>query len=352
LKINKRKIQKKEKMMMNKIISTVLLALAAATVVRAEESTYTNYGEAPERQSVQIPGGGGGTTEEPTSPVCIATPDASGKLCHPLNGELEDNETGQVATVCLEVVVDPEDPSGAPHLQVTFDAIGDWKLVANKFWYGEDITAVPKLSDGAPDLEAFEYFICNSTGYESWSFPAKIELSSCTHEAQVEFSMIAYAEVEKTDEEGVAVRSTAYKAYAYEHSMGYASTWLGWFDFKVDCVCGQEPPEEPKGECPTEPELYVSSPTKRECHAIVAGGNQQSMKAGEVCVEIVDNMLEVVFQADEYWQLLRSQLWVGQGEQADLEAIPRRKSGAPDTRKFKDFSCDWKGESRVSFKIN
>lgn len=332
-------------MKMNKIISTILLA-ATAFVVTAQETTYTNTGEAPERQRVDVPGG-----DAPA--VCVAAPDASGKLCHALNGELEDSEVGQVGTVCLEVVVDPDDPSAEPHLEVSFDALGDWKLVANKFWYGEDIREVPQLSDFSPDLEAFDYFVCNSTGYKSWSFPAKLDLSSCAHEAVVDFSMIAYAEVEKTDDEGLAVRSTAYKAFAYEHSLDYAGSWLGWFDFKVECECGSEPPEEPKGVCETgEVELSIQSPVKKECHAIVAGGNQQSMKAGEVCVEIVNNQLEVTFEADDFWSLLRSQLWVGYGDEAALDAIPRKKSGAPDTRKFKDFSCDWKGESKVTFKIN
>lgn len=70
-------------------------------------------------------------------------PDVSGKVCHTLNSELDEEA---VAQVCVELVNDPH------QFQVTFNANGEWKLITNKFWMGADITTVPKLSNGMPDL--------------------------------------------------------------------------------------------------------------------------------------------------------------------------------------------------------
>ncbi|CAB9521096.1 expressed unknown protein [Seminavis robusta] len=289
--------------------------------------------------------------------VCIATMDHSGKLCHTLNGEegVDSNVTEAVAQVCVEVVYN--EVTAKRQLQVTFDALGEWKLVTNKFWFGEDVSGVPKLGDGSTDLEAFEYFICNSTGIETWTYSVNLDLPACASNGMgaVEFSMIAFTEVELTDDEGLAIRSTAFRAFAYEHSLGYGDNWMGWFDFKIECECGEKP--DPRNYCPDDtPELYVKSTSPRECHAIVAGGDMQSMQAGEVCVEIdhEDGMLEVTFEAGTNWALLRSQLWVGFDTDAESawDSMPHKKSGAPDTKKFKDFACDWKGEKTVSFKIN
>ena len=76
-------------------------------------------------------------------------------------------------------------------------------------------------------------------------------------------------------------------------------------------------------------------------------------------VASIGQVLDVVFQADEHWSLIRNQLWVGQehgelaGDGTALQSLPKKKkTGAPDTRKFKNFGCDWEGQKRVNFEID
>jgi len=287
------------------------------------------------------------TAEGDGSNSCVKTTDGSGKLCHTLTGEMDDMQE-DVATVCVELV-DSE-------LKVSFEATGDWVMVTNKFWYDEDVSTIPRLSDGSVDMEAFDYYICNSTGFNEWTFPnAAVDLSDCSGASSLDLAMVAYAEVEKYGTNGKLVRSSAQKVFAYEHSVGYGSSWLGWFDFQVSCECGEDTPVTAHS-CPSDatPELYLKSAVSPECHAIVAGGDQQSMKAGSVCVAVVDGKLDVTFVADDLWALIRSQVWVGQdtGGDAALASMPMKASGVPDTKKFKNFACDWEGEKEVSFTVD
>ncbi|CAB9526149.1 expressed unknown protein [Seminavis robusta] len=290
--------------------------------------------------------------------ICVATMDHSGKLCHPLMSE--GDEAVEVATVCVEVTTGPED---IPQLSVTFSAAENYLLLTNKFWFGEDVTHVPRLSDGSTALDAFDYFFCNSTGIPEFSFDADFDdeedrvLCPAGKTGMEEFAMIAYVEVAKINPEtGRPVLGHKVRAFAYEHTVGYASTWMGWFDFEIDCDCGDPEDRNIQPEtCAGYPEIYLDSPVSPACHAIVAGGDMQSMKAGDVCVELVDEKLEVTFVADDNWALIRSQLWVGQDEGEDENALshmPQKKSGAPDTKKFKNFACDWEGEKTVSFTID
>ncbi|CAB9528953.1 expressed unknown protein [Seminavis robusta] len=292
-------------------------------------------------------------TDSPTraphpSGACIKTMDGSGKLCHSLMSDHEDAaDEEEVATICVELVDD--------QLKATFEAVGDWYMVTNKFWFDDEVGTIPRLGDGSVDMESFPYFLCNSTGFKEWSFDADFEpIEYCDRldVSSLQIAMVAYAEVEKPGRNGKMKRSTVQKVFAYEHSVGYGNTFLGWMDFEVDCECGKE--EEKM--CDTTPEIYLDSPISPACHAIVAGGaDQQSVKAGEVCVAINDDgKLDVTFTADHKWTLLRSQLWVGQDTEDGngLAAMPHKKSGAPDTRKFKNFACDWEGEKSVSFTID
>ncbi|CAB9512904.1 expressed unknown protein [Seminavis robusta] len=293
-------------------------------------------------------------TDNPPS-ICVATMDHSGKLCHAMMSE--GDEAVEVATVCVEVVNGPED---VPQLSVAFTAAENYLLLTNKFWFGEDVTHVPRLSDGSADLDSFDYFFCNSTGLPIFGFEADFDdeepLCPKGKTGMEEFSMIAYVEVAKIiPATGKPDLHHKIHAFAYEHSVGYASTWVGWFDFEIDCDCGKPTDRTVQPEtCAGYPEVYLESPVSPACHAIVAGGDMQSMEAGKVCVEVIDEKLEVTFVSSDKWALIRSQLWVGRdtGEEDALTQMPKKKSGAPDTRKFKNYACDWEGEEKVSFTID
>jgi hypothetical protein len=285
------------------------LMVATSATAQGSTSTAVNGGES---TAVSTHDG---------SNACVKTSDGSGKMCHTLTGEMDD-QLEDVATVCVELI--------DSQLRVSFEALGDWHMVTNKFWFDENVSTAPYLSDGSLDMEALPYFLCNSNGFSEWSFDAPFDFADCAGESFLDVSMIAYAEVEKVGANGKLKRSTVQKVFAFEHSVGYRSNFLGWFDFQVDCECGEDDRSGPASCADGTPELYLKSALSPACHAIVAGGDMQSMKAGSVCVDIVDGKLDVTFAADDAWALLRSQLWVGQdhGNGTALLEMPHKSSGS------------------------
>jgi len=303
----------------------------------------------PVRYSAAFPGGGFPAEEEEEEEVydnggggsvCLVTKaDGSGvpmdEHCQNLYADADADDDVALGSVCLHMA--------QGQLYATFDALpgSGYKLIKTKFWIGKDTTSAPKLSDGSLDLEAFEYFWCDSKGASRWSAPAEDTVLSCDIG---ELSMIAFAELETIQDDGTKV---TVDTYAFQHSMEFSDAWMGWFDFAVSCDCDEgtlAPTTSPSSmACPTTPEVVMKGSQEKECHAIVAGGDNQSMKAGTVCVQVVGQVLDIVFEADENWALLRNQLWVGQGENS-LATMPKKKgSDAPDTKKFKNFACDWEG---------
>jgi len=166
------------------------------------------------------------------SNACVKTSDGTGKFCHTLTGETED-----VATVCVEML-DEE-------LRVSFEAVGDWVMVTNKFWFDEEVNTAPRLSDGSLDMEGFPYYICNSTGFSEWTLDAPFDFEDCHGSSSLDVSMIAYAEVEKADANGKLQRSTSQKVFAYEHSVGYGSTFIGWLTSLLTVSAGRKNPQAP-----------------------------------------------------------------------------------------------------------
>jgi hypothetical protein len=130
---------------------------------------------------------------------------------------------------------------------------------------------------------------------------------------------------------------------------------MGWMDFRTSCDCEETSPIAPtmapsSRACPTTPKARVkTTPTDdMECHAVAAGGDSASIQAGTVCMQVGRGQtLIATFQAEFNWTLLRNQLFVGQGEHKSLETMPKKGGpGRPDTRKFKNYVCDWEGEKR------
>jgi hypothetical protein len=108
--------------------------------------------------------------------------------------------------------------------------------------------------------------------------------------------MMAFVEVAKIRSNGKPLVGCKVKAFTYEHSVGYARTWMGWFDYATLCDC--------KVDDTTSPEVWdgttkasLHSAVSPACRAIVAGGDMQSVKAGDVCVETVEAKLVFTFVA-------------------------------------------------------
>ena len=132
-------------------------------------------------------------TPEGSSELCLVTQDQSGQVCHNLLTH-EDDET-PLGSVCVHMVPTAD---GGKELSVTIDARdpSQAKLTKTKFWMGNDISAIPRLSSGAPDLEAFPYYFCNSTGVSRWTVEATETEVTCTTGG---LSMIAFVELETKD---------------------------------------------------------------------------------------------------------------------------------------------------------
>jgi hypothetical protein len=71
---------------------------------------------------------------------------------------------------------------------------------------------------------------------------------------------------------------------------------MGWFDYAISCGCKVDDTTGHEVWDGTT-KAYLHSAVSPACYAIVAGGDMQSMKAGDVCVEIVEAKLVVTFVA-------------------------------------------------------
>jgi len=126
--------------------------------------------------------------------VCLqGKTDKKGRQCHPLlAGYSRDMDTG---SVCVELVSDP------PQFKVTFEGTGDWALVKSKFWAGSSIEQVPTYPDEPTEinLEDFDYFYSNYTGYKSWTATAPMTETCDADKEHFRVSMVTHAEVEQVD---------------------------------------------------------------------------------------------------------------------------------------------------------
>ena len=159
-------------------------------------------------------------------------PNNDNRQCHPLlAGYSRDLDTG---SVCVELVSDP------PQLKVTFETSGDWALVRTKFWAGSSIEQVPTITGTTEiDLDDFDYYYSNYTGYKRWIATAALtERCDSTENSDEDkhhfrVSMVAHAEVEQVDAYAHMIPGTQQVAYAYDNTVDSENEWYGWFDFKV-----------------------------------------------------------------------------------------------------------------------
>ena len=80
------------------------------------------------------------------------------------------------------------------------------------------------------------------------------------------------------------------------------------------------------------------------CYQLVAG---QTMDAGSVCVDVVDDMLHVTYETSGDWLLFEAQVWVGD----DLDDLPQTPSGNPKIGHFPYIVEDLGGVINYAFSI-
>jgi len=191
----------------------------------------------PPESTIGNPGG------EPETPdICVKTNTTSTKECHQVFAT-NDLPAGQV---CVEVSEDSE------HLEVSFEASGNWTLVTTEFWVGDDITTVPSDADGALDSEGFPYFWCNSTGETSHSNIVDLKWTYlCVDQDEFSLAIVAQLTLSQVDSNGELIEETELISFASEYEL---SDVAGWFDVAIMCECvpteavaGNE--TETEGEC-------------------------------------------------------------------------------------------------------
>lgn len=82
-----------------------------------------------------------------------------------------------------------------------------------------------------------------------------------------------------------------------------------------------------------------------QCQILYAG---QTINAGSVCVEIVDDNLVVNYETTGGWELVETHLWVGD----DLTNMPQTKQGNPKIGNFPYYSGDITGNTSNSFQVS
>lgn len=80
------------------------------------------------------------------------------------------------------------------------------------------------------------------------------------------------------------------------------------------------------------------------CSDLMAG---QHTDAGNVCLEVSDEILYVTYTTTGAWELTKVHLWIG----ADLADMPRNKKGNPKVGHFPYYSGDITGEKMYCFSI-
>ena len=165
--------------------------------------------------------------ENPTDDLCVQTETFARKECHDVfstNGDLP------AGSVCVEVSEDSE------HLEVSFEATGDWALITTEFWVGDDIADVPSDQDGGDlDTESFPFFWCNSTGETSYTSKVDLKWSYlCEDQDNFSLALVTQVTMAQVDSNGEIIEDTEFISFASEYDV---ADLYGWFDVSVVCEC-------------------------------------------------------------------------------------------------------------------
>jgi hypothetical protein len=174
--------------------------------------------------------GGSDKTPVPTPPeICVITDDLVNamKECQ----EVFASSTLVAGVVCVQV---SEDSS---HLEVSFEATGNWTLITTEFWVGDDISNVPSNEDGV-DTESFPYYWCNSTGENHHLSNVDLKWSYlCEDLSDFTLTVVAQVTLGEVDSDGQLIEGTELITFATEHQVSTADGTFGYFDVDILCEC-------------------------------------------------------------------------------------------------------------------
>jgi hypothetical protein len=283
-----------------------------------------------------------GTNKKPLLPsvaACAGQEMQASHECH----QLTTVEQKEVGSVCIEIAGSP------PMFEVTYKVSDEYALTSTDFWFNPDLSSLPLLDNGTPDVRDFNFYWRNSTGENEWS--TKVPMSyyyGCSATQDVRVSMVAHAVVAHRLDNGTLEMGSETAAFAY--SKASESTLVpASYDFTLQCQCSQvksseERPATSSLISATNSKVASTCPNKiasaeKECYNVVAS---DSTSAGSVCVEVVGNppAIEVTREVAGDWILLTSEFWFGKS----AANVPKKKDGTPNTGKFPYFWCNSTGE--------
>jgi hypothetical protein len=176
---------------------------------------------------------GGGSDKTPAVPetpeICVITDDPVNamKKCQ----EVFATSTVVAGVVCVEVSKD------ASHLEVSFEATGNWTLITTEFWVGDNISNVPSNGDGV-DTESFPYYWCNSTGESRHLSNVDLKWSYlCEDLSDFTLTVVAQVTLGEVDSEGQLIEGSELITFATEHQVSTADGTFGYFDVDILCEC-------------------------------------------------------------------------------------------------------------------
>jgi len=144
----------------------------------------------------------------------------------PFAGECDTKSSGDLSLVIVG------NDSNAHHLEVSFKTSPGQTFTRTELWLGPDLIHLPKAKDGTPNLDLFPHFSFEDK--EAYIFKAPLKLD-CSRESELFFVGVAHATTIQYDLESDS--EVEVSQYAYEYDGVSNSSWYGYFDFSILCIC-------------------------------------------------------------------------------------------------------------------
>lgn len=260
-------------------------------------------------------------------------PSQTDPVCYSLLSE----QQVEVGTACLNIVGDP------PHLEMSFTAVGVWRLLSTKIWLG-----LPSITPPGPDqvaeAGAFPYYWCDAAGQDDWHVKIPInETENCLGKQTVKLRMSAHAVVARAFANATLIQNTRETASVYDT---INESHKGWLDFVV--ICGM--PSQPNyGVKPAQPPscLDTQDSTGKICYSLET---MQGTNTGAICVEMAEDYfaLQVTYTSAVSWSMTKAKFWIGPAP----TRMPEGGNNLPHIESFPYFWSNSSGQTRWKTKVD